>query len=257
MKRTIFIFLLSICAILIFSFIFYEVKNKSIKTDTAVTAGGVESQKTNSENSHQTTESVSNNNENGAALSGDVVVNNQLCNDSGLFEIESKEGQIFLKQKCGNVVYHVGSWEFEKNNIQKKKYGVVVYAGYKCACHDEIGYFDFADVQQEGDKWAVASSSIVAYPTLTKEFGSTVSVHYFNELPYLLITSGQNIYKVEPDTKLVTKILTLNPWEDFYGPDLPADRIDLLDPHRIEVRVFVNSTSTTSPLSVETKILSI
>ena len=58
--------------------------------------------------------------------------------------------------------------------------------------------------------------------------------------------SGQSLYSINPETKLVTKLLTLTSGEDFFGPDLPSDYIELVDAYTIKYTVFSTSNKANS-----------
>ncbi len=195
--------------------------------------------------------------------SSGIVGITKSCENEGLFEITStstayaygNDPKVYTyitltQQTCKNskeVSYSVSPWNITTQN-GIKKYGIVIGGGYKCNCHDDIGYFDYKDTQQVGGKLMIASTSIITYQSLSKDFSPGVSIHYFNELPYLLIMTSTSLFSFDPSTKVATKLLTLNQGEDFSGPDLPADTIELVDAHHIKYTVFSSSNKPDSYL---------
>ncbi len=181
------------------------------------------------------------------------------CGD-GVFHVDtiSNPDEIYLRRECSNSFFGVHPWIFTKNGTEKK-YGVIVDdPTSKCGCYESLGYLDYNDLRQDNGSTTIDSSSLIMYSSLGEDFSGSVSAHYFNGLALLILLTTKGVYTFDPELKIINKILTLEKKQDFCGPDLCTELVELSGNSALKVRVYTYS-STTNPYitSDEIKIISL
>lgn len=184
------------------------------------------------------------------------------CEDTSFVVSTTSEVSLaYLEGRCNHKLWGSNPFIFTVNGI-KKKYGVIIDdPTSKCGCYESLGYFNYDDVNQVEGKLILAASSIVkynAYSSFSSDFSSRVSVHYFNEVPYLIILAKTGAYTLDPETKKINKILSLSGNEDFCGPDLCTEYVESVDKDKIKIRIY-SYASSTKPYedSSEIKVISL